>query len=267
MRLFIYFVIIVGLLIHDGGAAPLILQPHRAYYSISMGGRPSPQSDVQDIRGTMMIEFNKVPGGWTVQQLSEIWRYLQNAPVEHVRWGYVTWEAENGAVFKFNTFRKINDELVEDIRGTAKRHGKLTQVLFQRPEQKTLQLPEGTLFPLQHTHKILAAALAGEHSLPSIVFDGSNLQGVSEINTFIGAKKVIAENATTQETHQFANQPFWPVRSAVYGLQERAYEPNYVTTQDLLPNGIITQYIVVDQEGVTIRGVLERIELLEGGTS
>lgn len=257
----------IGLLIHHCVAAPIALQPHRAYYSISMCGHPRPQGTVADIRGTMMIEVNKVSGGWTVQQLSEIWRYPNNEPVEHIRWGYVTWEAEDGSMFKFNTFRKVNNELVEDIRGTAKRQGKLTRAFFQKPEQTTLQLPEGTLFPLQHTLKILAAALAGEHTLPSIVFDGSNLQGVSEINTFIGAKKVIAEKATNQETHQFANQPVWPVRSAVYGLKERAYEPNYITTQYILSNGIITQFHILDQEDIEICADLQRIELLEGGSS
>jgi hypothetical protein len=230
-----------------------------------MYGRPRPESNIADVRGTMMIEFNKVPGGWTVQQLSEIWRYPSNEPVEHIRWGYVTWEAEDGSVFKFNTFRKINDELVEDIRGTAKRHGKLTQVFFQKPEQKTIQLPEGTLFPIQHTHKVLAAAQAGDHAFPSVVFDGSQMQGASEINTFISAKKVIAGNGNAEDTPQLANHPFWPVRFAVYGLKETAYEPKYVTTQDLLSNGIIKQYVIVDQEDVEIRGILERIELLDGG--
>lgn len=265
VRRFAYFFIIVGFFIPFALAASVELQPHRAYYSISMCGRPSPQSNIVDVRGTMMLEFNKIPGGWTVQHLSEIWRYTDDGSVEHVRWGYVTWEAEDGSRFKFNTFRKIDDELVEDIRGEAKRKGKLIQVFYQKPEQKTLQLSEGTLFPIQHTKMLLAAAQAGEHTFPSIVFDGSSTAGASEINTFIGAKKVIAGNPTAENTHQFANQPFWPVRSAVYGQGETAYEPSYVTTQELLPNDIITQYDIVDSEGLKIRGRLERIELLPGG--
>ena len=267
MRPFAYFFIISVFFTSFGVAGPVELQPHRAYYSISMCGRPNPQSNIVDVRGTMMLEFNKIPEGWTVQQLSEIWRYTDDGSVEHVRWGYVTWEAEDGSLFKFNTFRKINDELVEDIRGTAKRKGKLTQVFYQKPEQKTLQLPEGTLFPIQHTTMLLTAAQAGEHTFPSIVFDGSTITGASEINTFIGAKKVIAGNPTAENTHQFANQPFWPVRSAVYGQGETAYEPSYVTTQELLPSNIITQYDIVDSEGLKIHGRLERIELLPGGNS
>jgi hypothetical protein len=214
----------------------------------------------------MMLEFNKVCDGWTVQQLSEIWRYHDNGSVEHIRWGYVTWEADDGSHFKFNTFRKIDNELVEDIRGSAKRSGKLTQVIYQKPEKKTLELPEGVLFPIQHTKGLLEAAHLGEHMFPRIIFDGSNLNGASEINTFMGAKKVVAGNPTVEDAHQFANQPFWPVRFAVYGLGETTYEPIYITTQELLPNGIIKQY-VIDNDGVKIRGILERIELLNRGSS
>lgn len=267
MRRLAYFFIIVGFFIPIALATAVELQPHRAYYSISMSVPARPQNNIVDVRGTMMLEFNKIPGGWTVQQLSEIWRYTDDESVEHVRWGYVTWEAEDGMVFKFNTFRKVNDELVEDIRGTAKRKGKLIQVFYQKPEQKTLQLPEDTFFPIQHTKRLLTAAQEGEHSFPSIVFDGSNTTGASEINTFIGTKKVIAGNSTTEDSHQFANQPFFPVRFAVYGVKETAYEPNYVTTQKLLLNGIIAEYRIVEREGIELCGKLERIEVLPEGNS
>lgn len=261
-----YFFIIILFFMSFDLKATTHLQPHRAYYTITMAGRPAPHSNVSDVRGTMMVEFNKVYEGWTVQQLSEIWRYQDDGSVEHMRWGYVTWEAEDGSLFKFNTFRKNNDELVEDIRGTAKRIGKLTQVIYQKPEQKTLKLPDMVLFPTQHTKKLLQAAEEGEHTFPSVVFDGSSVEGASEINTFVGTKKVTAGNPSIDNTHQFANQPFWPVRFAVYGFGETAYEPAYVTTQELLPNGIIKQYII-DNNGVKIRGVLERIELLSGSGS
>lgn len=268
MRCFAYLIVIFGFSMSVGLAASVELQPHRAYYSISMGGRPKPQSSIIDVRGTMMLEFNRVqsPDGWTVQQVSEIWRYMNDGSIEHVKWGYVTWEATDGSLFKFNTFRKINNEMVEeeDIQGTATKKGKLIQVIYQKPEQKTLQLPEDTFFPIQHIQKLLGAAEAGEHAFPRIVFDGSNINGASEINTFIGRKKVITENSTCEPTHQFANQPFWPIRFAVYGVKETAYEPNYLTRQELLPNGIIKQYSIW-KDGVEIRGTLERVELLPGG--
>jgi len=262
-----YFFVVFGLLAQFSlEAAPVELQPHRAYYTVSLAGRPDPRSEVTDVRGTMMIEFDKVCGGWTVQQISEIWRYHNDEEntVEHVRWGYVTFEDTQGTLFKFNTFRKTNDELVEDIQGTARKNGKLIEVDYQKPKKTKIILPDGTLFPIQHTHALLEAAQIGEQMFPRIVFDGSSTDGASEINTFIGTKKTAAGNSGTEASHQFASLPFWPVRFAVYGLDKTNYEPEYITTQELLPNGIIKQY-VIDYGGLKIRGVLDRVELLPVG--
>lgn len=244
-------------------AAPIELQPHRAYYTVSLACRPDPRSDVSDVRGTMMIEIDKVNGGWTVQQLSEIWRYHNDDEnsVEHVRWGYVTFENTEGTLFKFNTFRKTNNELVEDIHGSATKNSSQIDVQYQKPHNKKLRLPEGTLFPIQHMQAYLGAALMGTQMFPATVFDGSSTEGASEINTFIGTKKTIEDNPNNAATHQFANQPFWPVRFAVYGINKTDYEPDYVTIQELLPSGIIKQY-TIDYGGLKIRGVLDRIELL-----
>ncbi len=259
----IYLVAIVGFFVPFAlkSEGKLHLQPHRAYYTITMVGRPSLHTRITDVRGTMMIELNKVCDGWTAQQLAEIRRYDEDGEAEHVRWGYVTYEADDGSRFKFNTFRKVNEELVEDIDGVAKKNGKLIEAFYQRPDKQTLKLPEGVLFPLQHTKELLKAAQKGEHMFPRVVFDGSTTEGASEINTFIGSQKVAAGNSVNQETSQFSGQPYWPVRFAAYGLGKTDYEPDYVATQDLLPNGIIKQYII-DDGTIKIQGVLDRIELL-----
>jgi hypothetical protein len=246
-----------SLSLHANGA----LQPHRAFYTVTMKSRPDPRSSVTDIQGTMMIELSKVCDGWIVQQKSETRLYQSDGSVEYVRWGYVTYEAQDGSLFKFKTYRKTDDELVEDIQGKALKEGDKIVVEYKKPHKKTLTMAEGTLFPAQHTLALLKAAQEDVKMLPHIVFDGSSEQGASEMNTFIGAKKVMAGNPATETAHQFANQPFWPVRFAVYGVEKANYEPDYITTQDLLPNGIIKQY-VIDYGGIKIQGVLDRIELL-----
>jgi hypothetical protein len=237
------------------------LQPHRAFYTVTMMSRPDPRSSVTDIRGTMMIELSKVCDGWVVQQKSETRLYQNDGSVEHVRWGYVTYEAADGSLFKFKTYRKTNDELVEDIQGKALKKEDKIVVEYKKPHNKTLTMPEGTLLPAQHILALLKAAQEDVKMFSRIVFDGSSDQGASEMNTFIGAKKVMAGNPATETAHQFANQPFWPIRFAVHGLEKTDYEPDYITTQDLLPNGIIKQYDI-DYGGIKIHGVLDRIELL-----
>ena len=256
-----YLVLTLGVLAPFGLKAIVELQPHRAYYTVSMEGRPSLNTNITEVRGTMMVELNKVCGGWTVQQRSEIWQYRDDDTIKHIKWSYVTYEAEDGMLFKFNTFREIDDEIVENIRGQAKKNGKLIEVLYQKPKKATQKLPQETLFPIQHTTALLKTAEEGDHMFPQIVFDGSSTDGASQINTFIGAKKVTVGNPANKGTHQFAGQPFWPVQFAVYELGKTNYESDYVTTEDLLPTGIITQY-VIDDGTIKIRGVLDRIELL-----
>ncbi len=261
MRISAVLFLMVGFLAPFGLQANVEFQPHRAYYTITLAGRPTLHTDITDVRGTMMVEYNKVGGGWTIQQLSEVWRYHDDDSVEHIRWGYVTYEADDGSLFKFNTFHKKNDLLVEDIRGMAKKKGKVTEIVYQKPQEKILSLPEGVLFPLQQIKEILKAAQRKEHMFSGIVFDGSGVEGASEIDTFIGAEKVSPLSSVNEKNQQFAGQPFWSVRFAVYGLGKTDYEPDYVTTQELLPNGIIKQY-VIDDGTVKIRGILDRIELL-----
>lgn len=261
MRISAFFIICYILFVSFSLQALSDLQPHRAYYKVKMESRADPRTPLIDVRGTMMLEINKVCEGWTIQQLSELWRYYDDASIEHVRWGYVTWETEDGSLFKFNTYRKADEELTEDIRGSARKQGNAIEATYQKPTVKTMPLPPGTLFPVQHTKKLLKAAEEGEHIFSQIVFDGSTEEGTSEINTFIGSKKILAGNPGVEGTHQFAHQPFWPVRFAVYGMGGTDYEPDYVTTQDLLSNGIIKQY-TVDDGIVKIHGMLERVELL-----
>ncbi len=264
VRISAFFVVIVWFLVPFGLEATVELQPHRAYYSIMMAGLPGLHSNVVDVRGTMMVEFNKVCGGWTVQQISEVRRYYDDDSVDHIRWGYVTYEADDGSLFKFNTFRKNNNELVEDIRGIAKVNGNTIEAIYQKPNKIKIKLPEGVLFPLQHTKVLLEAAQQGNHMFSRVIFDGSSSEGASEIDTFIGAKKVMEGNPANKEAHQFANQPYWPIRFAVYGMGKTDYEPDYITVEDLLPSGIIKKYSI-DDGSVKINGVLERIELLNKG--
>ena len=261
MRLFVFFVTIFGCFSFSNLQASIELQPHRAYYTVTMEGKPDPQSSVVDVQGIMLLEFQNVSDGATIQQRSETRLYYDDGSVEHIKWTYVTYEAADGSLFKFETSRKIDEEIQEHLRGVAKRKGSTLEVIYKDPEGKKVTLAKETLLPLQHLKALLTAAHGESKIFPSLVFDGSSADGASEINTFLGAKKVMAGNPTCETAHQLANQPFFPVNFAVYGQERTAYEPLYITTQDLLPNGIIKQY-VIDYGNLKIRGVLDRIELL-----
>lgn len=261
LRHIVFLVTLLGYFYSVNLNASVELQPHRAYYTVTLEGKPDPRSSVTDVQGVMLLEFQNVPGGATIQQRSKTRLYYNDGSVEYVEWAYLTYESADGSLFKFETCRKIDEEIQAHLRGVVKRKGTALEVTYKDPKGKTLILPNETIFPTQHVKALLTAAQKGERIFPSLVFDGSSEEGASEINTFLGEKKVVAGNPGCETTHQFATQPFLPVKFAVYGCKKTDYEPLYITTQDLLPNGIIKQY-VIDYGNLKIRGVLDRIELL-----
>ena len=258
MRTPLFFLLLGYCLLSSTLYAKVELQPHRAYYTVSLVGRPSPQSALVDIRGTMLIELSRESAGWVTQHLSDTWLYYNDDSVEQVRCGYITYEADDGSFFKFHTYCKNNDELVENTQGIAKKKGDVTEVTYTKPDKKRLTLSGPILFPQQLTKLLLKGAQAGEKIIPTMVFDGRSPEGAFETNTFINSQRVV------EPGHQLANQPFWPMQFAVYSHRKIDYEPSSTTTQDLLSNGIIKQYVTeYDVEGEKVHGVLDRVELLQ----
>ncbi len=233
--------------------AVIDLQPHRAYYTLTMVGRPSA---LADIRGTLLVEVNKADGGWTTQHLSETWLYYVDGTADHVREGFVTYEAEDGALLKFHAYRWVNNDPIETMtKGVVHRKGKVLDVTYTHPEKKKQTLSPACLFPLQYRKALIEAARKGEKLFPQLVFER---EGAVETNTFISTQR------TEDAGHKLAGQTFWPIRSAIYSPTAVSYEPLSTTTQDLFPNGIIGQYVTDHEiEGAKVHGVLDRIELLQ----
>ena len=120
VRHFVFFVIIFGCSSHQHLKASVEFQPHRAYYTVTMEGKPDPRSSVTDVQGVMLLEFQNVPGGWTIQQRSKTRLYYEDGSVEYVEWAYLTYESTDGSLFKFETSRKIDEEIQEHLVGLSK---------------------------------------------------------------------------------------------------------------------------------------------------
>src|SRR5919205_1026722 len=71
-----------------------------------------------------------------------------------------TFESGPGDLFQFDTETKVNDEIVEDLKGEAKRGSSAVDVTLEEPDPKKIALEAATLFPGQHLRAILEAARA-----------------------------------------------------------------------------------------------------------
>lgn len=235
---------------------------YKAYYKLSLG-TVGPDSIVNDVEGTMMVEFRDACNGWTIQQNSELFVSTQEGNEEEVKWNYVTWESRDGLLFRFNMRRSVNDLIEDDIRGVATIDPQMNEgkAIYEKPYYFTQKFSAKTLFPTAHFIQLLNGAKRGEKLLSCTVFDGSTLEGASEVNAFIGLLHQPQEqNPPGSKTSEL--KKFWPIRFAIYGPHNTGEGPDLESAQQVMENGIPLEY-TIDYGDFKIKGVLERYELLK----
>ncbi len=87
-----------------------------------------------------------------------------------------TWEDAEGKRFRFNQSSFDNDQPSSMVSGNAQRlEGSGTiDVKVEQPAELSLNLPQGALFPVQHTIAILAAAKQQKNIFSVNLYDGSD---------------------------------------------------------------------------------------------
>ena len=253
---------VVGFCLSPQNLSAYELKSHVASYSVSLADAASPSQEIVDVNGEMKLELREDCEGWTLEQTSDTVIYDNDGGAENIRWGYTIWESNDGKTLRFSSFRKIEGELVENIRGVAKWKPDGTgEVAYVQPSPITLPLEPGTLFPIQYQKAVLKAAESGDRLFVAKVFEGSSTEGAYEINTFIGGMHKAEQTLGGQDSIQ-AHVPYWPIKIAVYGKNSEAFGPDYETRQELFFNGVLRNYTIDYSPEFQIKGTLERIEFL-----
>src|SRR5579859_384551 len=168
------------------------------FYKMSLASSKS-GSGVTAASGAMSYKFGDSCDGWIVENKTALsFAYSDGAPVS-TTWDFVTWESKDGLHYRFRV-RSTKDGVVnEEIDGTADLEGKGKGGVakFTLPEAKTLKLPAGTLFPTEHTERMIELAQAGEHMAERTLFDGTGTDNTFAVSALIG--KAAAANKNKPE--------------------------------------------------------------------
>ncbi|WP_245613118.1 cell envelope integrity EipB family protein [Skermanella stibiiresistens] len=239
--------------------AAVEIAPHRAIYKMSLASSRN-NSTVSDVRGQMMFEWADACDGWTIEQRFQLrFQYSEGEQVD-MSTNYATWEAKDGQTYRFNVRKLVNGELDEELRGTAEAHADRPGVArYVKPEEQEIELPGGTLFPSMHTIQLLRHAADGDKVFGTTVFDGSDTEGATEINTVMGLRKDLAQDKRFDS--RLFHGKIWPVRMAFFPLASDDAAPEYEMGLQLLENGV-AQSMLIDYGDFTVAAVLEQIESL-----
>ena len=218
------------------------MTPHRALYDIHLIESHN-TAQIVNISGKMFFEWNESCDAWTTDHRFSLLYEYADSPAMLVTSDFSTWESRDGNTLVFSTRRSRNGELYENIRGRAvlNEDGSGGKVTYSMPEDLTIDLPAGTVFPMMHTF-LLSQKMDRMNSpfLNAVIFDGSDAEGAVEINAFLGrsVSPPIPENE--QITKELLTAPARKLHMAFFPLINK-FEPasDYEMASTFYQNGVI----------------------------
>ena len=243
------------------------LVAHRAIYKMSLASAKS-GSGVTAASGAMSYKFGDSCDGWIVENKTALtFAYSDGAPVS-TTWDFVTWESKDGLHYRFRV-RSTRDGVVnEEIEGVADLDGKGKGGVakFTLPEAKTLKLPKGTLFPTEHTVRMIELAQQGEHLAERTLFDGTGTDQAFAVSAIIGKGAPIARiSSAAPETSgingKLLNAASWPMQMAFFPDGSEDPEPDYEVGVRYYQNGVADE-VLQSFGNFSLKGTLEKLEAL-----
>jgi hypothetical protein len=244
------------------------LVPHRAVYDLSLGASRG-NSQVAGVRGRILYDFGgSACQGYSLEfrQVSELDSGEGRISTSDLR--STTWEGADAKSFKFTSQNFVDENLIDSVDGRAEREPTKTAVALEKPQQKSLSLAAGVVFPTEHMVRVINAARAGERVLSFPVYDGSETgDKVFDTLTVVGREIAPGErnhdDAATTEP-KLASVPRWPVTVSYFerGKAENSSEqtPAYAISFELYANGI-SRALALDYNNFVINGKLSSLEI------
>lgn len=250
----------VGLFAGAAGAAAMLV-PHRAVYEINLVSART-GSGISSVKGEMLAEWTESCEGWALDHrtLFDI-SYGQGGAVRLTS-SVATWESRDGLLYHFDVTNAVNGKVTEKFegRGRLDRDQGGGRVDYVIPEREPLKLAPGTVFPMIHTARVLAATRAAPTIRSLIVFDGMSEEGVFRVNAVIG--KPIAPTGSSRENSgldDLKSRRSWPLQLAYFSIGGRELEPKHEVGMRIYENGV-GNAMLLDFGDFKVMADLKRLE-------
>ena len=235
------------------------LVSHRAFYGLSVA-RLDPRNYRQGVAGGLSLEFVNACDGYVLNQRFVIETSTEDGPVLNDM-VLNSWESHDGRQFRFKLKDEVNGDLEQQLDGEARLAGGDGggRISFTLPPDTELILPDGTMFPTEHTIRLLALARAGKNWLQTPVYDGSSADSYVEIGSFISGE-LPPEAGERNVLKPMKGQRSWRIRLAYFTSGKTQDTPDYEIGYRLYENGVADD-IVYDYGDYAIRATLQQLEI------
>jgi hypothetical protein len=246
------------------------LAPHRAVYELTLSASRG-GTNVTSVAGRMVYDLVGSSCDGYTQNMRFVTRMMHqsgSASVSDLR--STTWEDAVGKRFRFDSTQIRDDKTTETTAGEAARLDAPggVKVDLTKPAKRTLSLPAGVYFPVQHTIALIQAARTGKASFRADLYDGSE-KGDKVYDTVAALGRVYAPGGNRKlpavaGTDRLNGLRAWPVSIAYFEPRsERADAlPIYEISFLMFENGV-SRKLRIDYGEFALEGDLTSISLHE----
>jgi len=249
----------------EAAAQGIALAPHRAVYELSLDPSKS-SSKIDRASGRIAFEItgNACQGySVTLRQVTQLNTGEGRESTSDLH--SVTWEDGEGKTYRFKSKNFLNDELRDEVDGSAERGGGGgVSVRLAMPKTNPFDLQGTVAFPTEHLRKLLTAAHSGQKIFETKVFDGAP-DGKKVYDTLAVIGSATSGGESLEEAArkpEIVSMKRYPMTISYFepGAGERT--PAYVLSFDLYENGI-SRALKLDYGGFALRGEMTSLELLK----
>jgi EipB-like len=176
-----------------------------------------------------------------------------------------SYETDDGLTFRYAQKEYVDNKLEAEKKVSVDREpGKEGDGTSTLPMPEDFKVLADAVFPMQHQHRLMAAAAAGETRDSSIVYDGGDGAKSYRVITFIGGKKSVALETDKGDAASLATLAAWPVSISYYpngkvAEGESQDTPLYQVNFDMFENGV-AQNLLLDYGEFALQGKLVNYE-------
>ncbi len=226
-------------------AAGTSLSPHRAVYAMKMISSTE-GSDISSVTGKLVLEWQgSACEGWVTNQriVNRMGSKQGSSFVSDFR--VSSWEAGDGSDYTFSMIHYVNGETIEEIEGSAVRREDKSLATLSKPEDGTIALPDGVVFPTEQISRMLDAAYAGRTVFAVPVFDGSDTEHYFDTTAILGGRKKGApQGEEARAGKSLEGLAHWPVQVSYFNPGDSTGLPDYEVSFQVYENGVSTGLVM-----------------------
>lgn len=157
---------------------------HRAAYRLSLDSVRDNAGVVQ-AQGLMLFEVVDACEAWAVRQRFTLVIEDRDGNAIETSSDYNTLEAKDGTALRFSLTQITEGAVTSRVAGTANVTPEGGTIRYTEPDAAEEPLPPGTILPMIHTIRSLAAAREGRRIFATPLFDGTSADGAQDTTTII----------------------------------------------------------------------------------